>query len=76
MPEIDLPDDPGISHLHAVLEQQGDGRYAVRDLGSTNGTSVNDEPEPVPADEPRPLSDGDRIRVGAWTTLTIRAARP
>jgi hypothetical protein len=75
-PEIDLaatPQDPGISRLHAVLERQEDGTYAVRDLGSTNGTTVNDDPKPVGTDEAVPLADGDRIRLGAWTTIIVRS---
>jgi hypothetical protein len=73
--EIDLagdPEDPGISHLHAVLERSDDGSYAVRDLGSTNGTTVNNDPNPIDSDVAVPLADGDRIHVGAWTTLTLR----
>jgi hypothetical protein len=76
-PEIDLagtPADPGISHLHAVLERREDGSYAVRDLGSTNGTSLNDDPSPVGSETAVPLVAGDRIRVGAWTTITLRLA--
>jgi len=75
-PEIDLAgtsEDPGVSRLHAVLERQADGSYAVRDLGSTNGTTVNDDPAPVATDAAKPLADGDRVRVGAWTTITVRA---
>lgn len=75
-PEIDLagtPEDPGISRLHAVLERQEDGTYALRDLGSTNGTTLNDDPDPVGADAAVPLVQGDRIRLGAWTTITVRA---
>jgi pSer/pThr/pTyr-binding forkhead associated (FHA) protein len=75
-PEIDLgqpPEDPGVSRLHAVLERQQDGSYAVRDLGSTNGTTVNNDSQPVGQDDPVRLGDGDCVRVGAWTTLTIRA---
>lgn len=74
--EIDLagtPQDPGISRMHAVLERQADGTYALRDLGSTNGTTVNDDPQPVGTDSPVSLADGDRIRLGAWTTITIRS---
>ena len=75
--EINLagaPDDPAISHVHAVLERQSDGSYTVRDLGSTNGTTVNDDPTRVSADASVavPLADGDRIRIGAWTTITLR----
>jgi hypothetical protein len=74
--EIDLagPDeDPGISRLHAILERREDGTYSVRDLGSTNGTTVNDDPTPVRVDAALPIADGDRIRLGAWTTITVRS---
>ncbi len=75
--EINLaggPEDPAISHVHAVLERQSDGSYTVRDLGSTNGTTVNDDPTPVSADASAavPLTDGDRIHIGAWTAITLR----
>jgi hypothetical protein len=75
-PEIDLtgpPADPGVSHLHAVLLAQPDGTWAVVDPGSTNGTTLNDDPEPIRNDVPVPVGDGDRIHVGAWTTITVRA---
>jgi hypothetical protein len=74
-PEIDLggpSQDPGISHLHALLERRPDGSYALRDLGSTNGTTVNDDPAPISREIGVPLADGDRIRLGAWTTITLR----
>jgi hypothetical protein len=74
-PEIDLggsSQDPGISHLHALLERRPDGSYALRDLGSTNGTTVNDDPAPISRETGVPLADGDRIRLGAWTTITLR----
>jgi hypothetical protein len=72
--EIDLagePEDPGISRLHAVFERQDDGSYAVRDLGSTNGTTINDN-GPVGTVAAVRLGEGDRIHVGAWTTITLR----
>jgi hypothetical protein len=74
--EIDLrgpTEDPGISRLHAALEQQEDGRWRVRDLGSTNGTTLNDDPAPLATNASVSLADGDRIRLGAWTTITLRA---
>lgn len=74
-PEIDLaaaPVDPGVSRLHAMLERRGDGGIVVRDLGSTNGTMVNDDPKPIDPHTAIPLVDGDRVRVGAWTTITVR----
>jgi hypothetical protein len=75
-PEIDLagpPADPGISHLHALLVSQPDQTWAVVDPGSTNGTTINHDPDPIAVDTPIPLHDGDRIHVGAWTTITVTA---
>ncbi|HEX5116253.1 MAG TPA: FHA domain-containing protein [Pseudonocardiaceae bacterium] len=75
VPEIDLtgpPQDPGVSHLHAVLLAQDDGGWALVDPGSTNGTTINDDLEPIANDKAVPVKDGDRIHVGAWTTLTVR----
>ncbi|WP_367323010.1 FHA domain-containing protein [Streptomyces sp. HUAS ZL42] len=74
-PDIDLsvpPEDPGVSHQHAVLVQQPDGSWAVVDQNSTNGTTVNGSEEPIQPFVPVPLQDGDRVHVGAWTTITIR----
>ncbi len=74
-PDIDLsvpPEDPGVSHQHAVLVQQPDGTWAVVDQNSTNGTTVNGSEEPIQPFVPVPLQDGDRVHVGAWTTITIR----
>jgi FHA domain-containing protein len=73
-PEIDLtgpPTDPGVSHLHAVLIAESDGSWALLDPGSANGTIVNGGE--IPGGVRVPLHDGDRICVGAWTVLTIRA---
>jgi hypothetical protein len=74
-PEIDLtgpPGDPGVSHLHAVLIAENDGGWTVFDPGSANGTQVNGSE--IAAGSRVRLRDGDRVCVGAWTVLTIRAA--
>jgi pSer/pThr/pTyr-binding forkhead associated (FHA) protein len=76
VPEIDLtgpPADPGVSHLHAVLLAQPGGGWAVVDPGSTNGTTLNDDPEPIGNDVAVPVGDGERIHIGAWTTITVHA---
>jgi hypothetical protein len=73
-PDIDLsvpPEDPGVSHQHAVLVQQPDGGWAVVDQNSTNGTTLNGGEEPIQPFVPVPLGDGDRVHVGAWTTIRI-----
>lgn len=74
-PDIDLsvpPEDPGVSHQHAVLVQQPDGSWAVVDQNSTNGTTINGGEESIQPYVPVPLGDGDRVHVGAWTTITVR----
>lgn len=67
------PEDPGVSRRHAALERQPDGSYGIQDLGSTNGTLLNDDPNPIIAGELVRLRDGDTIRLGAWTAIEIRA---
>ncbi|MFI0369303.1 FHA domain-containing protein [Actinomadura sp. 1N219] len=74
LPEIDLsvpPEDPGVSHLHAVLLARPDGTWNLVDPGSTNGTTVNGGQDPIEVNVPVPVADGDRIHVGAWTTITL-----
>lgn len=74
-PDIDLgrpPEDPGVSHQHALLVAQPDGSWSVVDQNSTNGTTVNGGEDPIQPYVPVPLRDGDQVHVGAWTTITIR----
>jgi pSer/pThr/pTyr-binding forkhead associated (FHA) protein len=73
VPDIDLtgpPEDPGISHAHALLLPQAEG-WAVVDLGSANGTYVNDPSKPIPVRAPIAVKPGDKIYAGAWTVLTV-----
>ncbi|WP_344463903.1 FHA domain-containing protein [Kitasatospora kazusensis] len=77
VPEIDLsvpPEDPGASHQHAMLAEQADGSWVLVDQDSTNGTTVNGGAEPVPPHTAIPLNDGDRVHIGAWTTITLHRA--
>ncbi|SFB96377.1 FHA domain-containing protein [Streptomyces aidingensis] len=77
IPDIDLsraPEDPGVSHQHAILVEQPDGSWAVVDQDSTNGTTVNHAEEPIQPFIPVQLHEGDRVHVGAWTTLTLYRA--
>jgi hypothetical protein len=65
-------EDPAVSRLHAVLVRQEDGSYSVVDEGSSNGTTINDDPTPITPHVPVSLRDGDHVHVGAWTTITLR----
>jgi len=56
--EIHL-DDPFASARHARISREG-GVVVIEDLGSTNGTYLNEQP----LTGPQPLHDGDRIRIG------------
>ena len=76
-PEIDLgihPADRGVSSQHAVLRIR-DWGLTVTDLGSTNGTSLNGSDDLLENGEETPLADGDRLHVGAWTTIRIVKGR-
>jgi hypothetical protein len=67
-----LIDDPGVSSHHAMLSWR-DGKWWVRDLGSTNGTSVN--AAAIPSGTPVALTRGDTIRLkDAALELTDDAA--
>jgi hypothetical protein len=73
-PDVDLsepPADLGVSHLHAFLDLTVDGTWWVTDCSSLNGTYVNDQPDPLAPGVAVEVSPGDRIHVGAWTTLAI-----
>jgi hypothetical protein len=73
-PAIDLtgpPEDAGVSHSHALLVADADGGWSVVDLDSANGTYLNDATDPLPANQPTKLAVGDRVHLGAWTTLTV-----
>jgi hypothetical protein len=73
-PEIDLtgpPLDPAVSHLHAQLIKHDEG-WVVVDLGSANGTRLNDSAEPLEAETEIPVKRGDRIHLGVWTTIVVQ----
>jgi len=65
------PADASVSRRHACLRRQSDGSYAVVDVGSSNGTWLNDEPDPIAPGTEVPLAPHDRIHLGAWTTITV-----
>jgi hypothetical protein len=72
-PGIDLginPIDRGVSTQHAILQLKDSG-LTITDLGSTNGTSLNDSDDLLGNGVETTLADGDRIHVGAWTTITV-----
>lgn len=56
--------EPAVSSYHLVLEPSEEG-LLVRDLGSTNGSFVNERP----VEAPTQLRDGDLLRIG----LHVRA---
>lgn len=59
--------DATVSGRHAQLVPQGDG-FAIRDLGSTNGTKVDG----VPVTADRPLRGGETILLGECVLLYER----
>ncbi len=67
--DLTLP-SPAASRRHAEVFPRGEG-WAVRDLDSTNGTFLNDEPVRASRD----LSPGDVLRVGELTITFCRLER-
>ena len=63
---VSLPDDTFISQLHARLFRR-DGEVFVEDLGSTNGTYLNEKKVTSAV----PVRKGDKVRFGR-TTLELR----
>jgi len=53
-------DDPAVSAQHASVRYR-EGAFSLTDLDSTNGTYLNDGPEPVARVD---LKDNDVVRVG------------
>jgi pSer/pThr/pTyr-binding forkhead associated (FHA) protein len=56
---LQITDDPTVSTRHAELALRG-GAFVVTDVGSTNGTFVNNQR----ITQPTRLGDGDLLRFG------------
>ena len=72
-PTIDLSgdnEDAAVSHKHAVLRRAETG-WTITDLGSTNGTRIELDADPITPGTPAPLAPGSSIYVGAWTRITL-----
>ncbi|WP_051386056.1 FHA domain-containing protein [Actinokineospora inagensis] len=72
-PDIDLgspPEDTAVGRGHAMFVPHEHG-WAVVDLESVNHTFVNNIHTPIPPQQPFPLTNGDRVYLGAWTVLTL-----
>src|SRR2546429_9211502 len=65
-----MVNDPKASSRHATISAAGQG-YRITDLGSTNGTFVNEQR--LSPNAPFTLNPGDRIR-GGDTTFTYEVA--
>ena len=66
---LTIPNE-NVSRRHAIVESIAGG-YMIRDLGSTNGTFVNDSKIQVQA-----LKDGDQIRIGKSVIKFLTTANP
>ena len=67
---ICLEDDTNVSRYHAEIERRGD-TFFVADLGSSNGTTVND----VPVEFECPLRDADLISIGGSTVIEFHESQ-
>jgi type VI secretion system FHA domain protein len=63
--DVVLPDvEKRVSSKHARIDKVGVGAWQVRDLGSTNGTYLNDRR--LEANSASDLRDGDKISIGLY----------
>ena len=76
-PDIDCTIDNGVSRRHAQITTDGT-RWWIEDLESANGTFVGSSAGPLPRD---PIGRGrvefapdQRLYLGAWTRIVVRAA--
>ena len=67
--DIPLPNDPLVSQRHAMIDLVK-GIYFIHDLGSTNGTYVNNSP--LGKGQKKALNIDDIILIGK-TTITVSA---
>ena len=66
-PAVELPlHDEGISRRHCKVSAR-ETKFFLEDLGSTNGTRLND----TPIGRPTQLQPGDRVAVGS-TIIEVR----
>ncbi len=59
--------DSNVSRYHADIEQREDGGFWLNELGSSNGTTVNDEP----VESEKLLNDGNVILLGGSSKIEI-----
>lgn len=57
-----IVEDKRVSRHHAQLKYQPDGQFAIFDLGSTNGITINNTPHM----RQHVLSNGDRFTIGSY----------
>ncbi|MGD0611325.1 MAG: FHA domain-containing protein [Anaerolineales bacterium] len=60
--------EKGVSRRHAMIRRKGDG-YEILDMGSTNGTWLNQYL--LLPDKPYPLKSGTQIRLGRLSLLVL-----
>ncbi len=76
LPDINCSTDSGVSRNQARLISDG-RRWWIEDAGSSNGTYIGKVDQPLPA-EPisarTEIGSNDRIYLGSWTRIVVRAA--
>ena len=57
-----IVEDKRVSRYHAQIKYQPDGQFAIFDLGSTNGITINNTPHM----RQHVLRNGDRFTIGSY----------
>ncbi|MGK2856203.1 MAG: cyclic nucleotide-binding domain-containing protein [Thermoanaerobaculia bacterium] len=64
-PDVDLADfdtNRSVSRRHAKILRTDDGYAVIEEVGTVNGTFVNDQR--IPTGTPVPVKNGDRVKIG------------
>ena len=67
--DLTVPGVSDISREHCCIRRKEDGKYSIKDLGSTNGTFLNGDRLKAESE----LRDGDRIRLGKTAAFVFLA---
>jgi FHA domain len=68
VPDIPLDFDDAVSSRHALLTIQPDGQLILRDIGSSNGTMIDNGE--VKSMQDYPILNGGSFTLGHWTRIT------
>ncbi len=69
--DFNISGDLHVSRRHLEINQQGD-HYFITDLGSSNGTYLDDQPDRLPPHQPTIIRGAQKVRLGRHTIIELK----